>query len=195
MGQLIIDTLQKNKSVFNPQTEIQSQNYGIWDLTKASISYNSVTVEISDLFVVTDYYQMRPDLIAAIKMGDQGRVGSLLKVNGISNPFSLKGGTILAIPSSETVESSYKIKKNEDQAGSSNTNVNPNQSFRENQQQKKFSVSEGRRKFLENKIKNPPPMELPPNMLQPNQNVIERKDGFFIFAPDAGGGGLNQPED
>jgi hypothetical protein len=38
-------------------------------------------------------------------------------------------------------------------------------------------------------------MTLPPNMLQPDQKTIERSQGFFIFAPDAGGGGLNQPED
>ena len=121
-------------------------------------------------------------------------MGSLLKLNGISNPFAIGKGTVLAIPTQQTIESSFNTKKEQVQASSSNTNTNPNQAFRDNQEQKKFKVSEGRKKFLATKIKNPPAMNLPPNMLQPNQKTIEKKDGFFIFAPDAGGGGLNQPE-
>lgn len=194
MGLLLIDTLQKNKNVFNPQTEVQTSNYGIWDLTRASISYENVRVQISEMFVVTEYYEMRADVIAAIKLGDHAKVGSLLKINGIGNPFSLEKGRILAIPTEQTIENSYNTKKELIQATNSNTNTNPNQAFRKNQEQKKFKVSEGRKQFLDSKIKNPPAMNLPPNMLQPNQKTIETKDGFFIFAPDAGGGGLNQPE-
>lgn len=194
MGYLIIDTLQKNKNIFNPQTSLQSQNYGIWDLTRASLSYSNVRVQVSELFVVTQYYEMRPDIVAQIKLGDQAKMGSLLKLNGISNPFAIQKGTVLAIPTQQTIESSFNTKKEQVQSSTSNTNTNPNQAFRDNQEQKKFKVSEGRKKFLATKIKNPPAMNLPPNMLQPNQKTIERKDGFFIFAPDAGGGGLTQPE-
>lgn len=195
MANLVIDTLQRNKNIFNPQTSLQTQNYGIWDLTRSSISYDNVQVQISELFVVTQYYEMRPDLVAAIKLGNHAKMGSLLKINGISNPFAIQKGTILAIPTTKTVDDSFNTKKEKIQADNSNTNTNPNQSFRDNQEQKKFKVSEGRKKFLATKIKNPPAMNLPPNMLQPDQKTIERSQGFFIFAPDAGGGGLNQPED
>lgn len=195
MSNLVIDTLQRNKNIFNPQTNLQNQNYGIWDLTRSSVSYDDVQVTISDLFVVTQYYEMRPDLVAAIKLGNQTKMGSLLKLNGISNPFAIQKGTILAIPAQQTVDDSFNTKKEKIQADNSNTNTNPNQAFRDNQEQKKFKVSEGRKKFLATKIKNPPAMTLPPNMLQPDQKTIERSQGFFIFAPDAGGGGLNQPED
>ena len=38
MGYFKIDTLAKNKSVFNPATSLENtSSYGIWDLTKASI--------------------------------------------------------------------------------------------------------------------------------------------------------------
>lgn len=195
MGYLIIDTLQRNKNIFNPQTSLQNQNYGIWDLTRSSVSYNGVQMQISELFVVTEYYEMRPDVIAAIKLGDHSAMGSLLKINSISNPFSMQKGTVLAIPTQQTIEDSFNTKKELIQSSNSNTNTNPNQAFRNNQEQKKFQVSEGRKKFLATKIKNQPAMTLPPNMLQPDQRTIERKDGFFIFAPDAGGGGLNKPED
>jgi hypothetical protein len=195
MANLVIDTLQRNKNIFNPQTSLQTQNYGIWDLTRSSISYDDIQVQISELFVVTQYYEMRPDLVAAIKLGNHARMGSLLKMNGISNPFAIQKGTILAIPTAQTIDDSFNTKKEKIQANLSNTNTNPNQSFRDNQEQKKFKVSEGRKKFLATKVKNPPAMNLPPNMLQPDQKTIERSQGFFIFAPDAGGGGLNQPED
>ena len=194
MGLLLIDTLKNNKSTFNPESGLENANYGIWDLTKASLTYNNVDIQIEDVFFVKDIYQMRPDLIAAIKLGDQAKVGSLLKINGISNPFALDEGRFILIPSGSTVERSFDVKKIRNQANtSSNTNTNPNEAFRKNQEQKKFKVSDGRKKFLEAKVKKQPEMVLPPNVMQPSQRTILKKDGFLIFAPDAGGGGLNRP--
>lgn len=195
MGYLIIDTLSKNKSIFNPQTTVvATSSYGIWDLTRASVSYRNTPVQIDSLFVITEYYQMRPDLIAAIKLGDHGKVGSMLKLNNISNPFAIMEGKIMAIPTGGTIEGSYNNKKAINQAqSSSNTNTNANQVFRKNQEQKKFKVSEGRKKFLESKIKNQPSMILPPNVAQEGDKVVAKKDGFLIFAPNAGGGGFNKP--
>jgi hypothetical protein len=192
---LIIDTITKNKTVFNPQNDLNATGtYGIWDLTKASITYNNLPVSISSFFIVTEYYQMRPDLIAAIKLGDPGMVGSLLKFNAIGNPFALKEGMALAIPDSDTVNESFRIKKMQNQEVNSNTNTNPNNVFKKNQEQKKFKVSEGRKKFLQDKIKNKPELNVPPNVLQPGEKTIIKKDGFFVFAPDAGGGGFNTPQ-
>jgi hypothetical protein len=192
---LIIDTITQNKSVFNPQNNLNSTGtYGIWDLTKASITYNNLPVAISSFFIVTEYYQMRPDLIAAIKLGDPGMVGSLLKFNAIGNPFSLKEGMALAIPDTSTVKETFRVKKIQNQEVSSNTNTNPNNVFKKNQEQKKFKVSDGRKKFLQDKIKNKPELNLPPNVLQPGEKTITRENGFFVFAPNAGGGGFNTPQ-
>lgn len=192
---LIIDTITQNKSVFNPQNDLNATgSYGIWDLTKASITYNNLPVSISAFFIVTEYYQMRPDLISAIKLGDPGMVGSLLKFNAISNPFALKEGITLAIPDKDTVKNSFKVKKKENQEISSNSNTNPNNEFKKNQEQKKFKVSEGRKQFLQDKIKNKPALNIPPNVLQPEEKTIIKKNGFFVFAPDAGGGGFNTPQ-
>jgi hypothetical protein len=192
---LIIDTITQNKSVFNPQNDLNATgSYGVWDLTKASITYNNLPVSISAFFVVTEYYQMRPDLISAIKLGDPGMVGSLLKFNAISNPFALKEGKALAIPDKSTVKESFTVKKKENQEITSNTNTNPNNAFKKNQEQKKFKVSEGRKKFLQDKIKNKPELNIPPNVLQPGEKTVLKKNGFFVFAPDAGGGGFNTPQ-
>jgi len=35
---LEIDVLTNNKNVFNPDPELMSKNYGIWDLTESSLT-------------------------------------------------------------------------------------------------------------------------------------------------------------
>ena len=137
---------------------------------------------------------MRPDLISTIKLGNQNRMGSLLKFNGISNPFSIYEGQILAVPTQQTVNDIFNSKKIKNQASSSsNTNTNPLQSFRKNQEQKKFQISPGRKQFLDDKIKNKPNMTLPPNVAQPGTSQVIKENGFVIFAPNSGGGGTNIP--
>jgi hypothetical protein len=193
---LLIDTLSTNKSIFNPNSEESGSKYGIWDLTKSSITFEGVNSQLKSFVVVSEYFQMRPDLISILNLGDQRKVGSLLKYNGISNPFAIKEGDLLLIPTSETVQEMFTAKKIKEQSlPNSNTNKNPNQVFKNNQEQKKFKVSEGRKKFLDEKVKNKPEMILPPNVSQPNEVPVIKKDGFFIFAPNAGGGGTNVPVD
>jgi hypothetical protein len=193
MSNLIIDTLSKNKNVFNPDGKDQANQYGIWDLTRSSLFFN-FPPSIESFFIVSENYEMRPDLIAAIVYGDQGKVGSLLKFNSISNPFALSRDRYIMVPSDQSVTDSVSAKKISIQNNaSSNTNTNPNDVFKKNQEQKKFKVSEGRRKFLQSKIKNQPNVILPPNVLQPEEKTIEKRDGFIVFAPNAGGGGFNKP--
>jgi hypothetical protein len=196
MSNFQIDTLSRNKSIFNPVPSRDSSAFGIWDLTRSSINYLS-GMGLDDFFVVTEYYQMRPDIIAAIKFGDHGMVGSLLKFNSISNPFAIMEGNVLMIPNSDSIENSFNTKTKLSQAqalSDNNTNTDQNTQFKKNQESKKFKVSDARRKFLEQKVKNQPNIVLPPNVLQPNEKATPmKKDGFLIFAPNAGGGGFNKP--
>jgi hypothetical protein len=195
MSSFLIDTLSRNKTIFNPNPSENSNGFGIWNLTQSSVNYAS-GMSLDDFFVVTEYYQMRPDIIAAIKYGDQGMVGSLLKFNRISNPFSIMEGNVLLIPNSRSIEDSFSTRKKLSQAqalSSNNTNTNTNTQFKKNQESKKFKVSDSRRKFLEQKIKNQPNIVLPPNVLQPEDKTILKENGYLIFAPSAGGGGFNKP--
>lgn len=195
MSNFLIDTISKNKSIFNPDPINNQPGFGIWNLTQSSVDYNS-GIALDDFFVVTEYYQMRPDLIAAIKYGDHGRVGSLLKFNSISNPFAVMEGNILLIPNSKSIDDSFNSKKiiSQSQAtANNNTNTNQNTVFKKNQESKKFKVSDARRKFLEQKVKNQPNIVLPPNVMQPDDKTIMKENGFLIFAPSAGGGGFNKP--
>lgn len=195
MPNFLIDTISKNKSVFNPDPLNNQPGFGIWNLTQSSVDYNS-GISLDDFFIVTEYYQMRPDLIAAIKYGDHGMVGSLLKFNNISNPFAVKEGNVLLIPNSKSINDSFNSKKiiSQSQANANNnTNTNQNTVFKKNQESKKFKVSDARRKFLEQKVKNQPNIVLPPNVMQPDDKAIMKENGFLIFAPSAGGGGFNKP--
>lgn len=191
---LEIDTLIKNKSTFNPSDKQNLENYGIWDLTKPSISYQGVSPSYKTFMVVPEYFQMRPDLVSTLRMGSQNQMGVLLKFNAISNPFALKEGQILAVPDNKTVEDTFTARKILNQkASSDNSNFNPNQEFRKNQEQKKFEISGGRKKFLDERVKNNPEMILPPNVAQPGDTSIRKQKGYLVLAPSAGGGGFNLP--
>ena len=192
---LEIDTLVRNKRNFNPSPDSANPNYGIWDLTEPSITYQGIEPLVKDFTVVSEYFQMRADLIAALKMGSHNSVGSLLKFNGISNPFSIKEGQVLAIPDTQMVQDSFNSRQLLSQKSPSVENRrNPLNEFRKNQEQKTFKISEGRKKFLDNRIKNPPNMVLPTNVTQPSERSSVSRNGYSILAPDSGGGGFNSPE-
>ena len=84
---LKIDTLSVNKEIFNPNPEEQYNNFGIWDLTKSSINYNAGNLNARKFYTVEEGLEMRPDLISLYQIGDSQYCGSLMKANGISNPF------------------------------------------------------------------------------------------------------------
>jgi hypothetical protein len=86
---LNLDILSRNKNIFNPDSQDQERNYGIWDLTRSSVSFKNTKVEFKKYVVVKEDYQMRPDIIAYKVYGDLKFTGSLMKINSISNPFAL----------------------------------------------------------------------------------------------------------
>jgi hypothetical protein len=89
------------------------------------------------------------------------------------------------MPSESSIREAFDAKKKLESVG--NTNSSPAQAFRKSQESKIVKPSEGRAKFLDSKIKNPPGQVLPPNLRQENERATVRKNGFVIFGPDAGG--------
>ena len=181
---LNIDTLYQNKSVFNPNKDLQNNGVGIWDLTAGSMSFRNINLKINRYFLVREEFQMRPDQLAFQAFGDLSYTGSLMKINNISNPFALKEGNLIVIPLQERIEASFALK----QATllQSNTTNNPNQQFRDVQEQKKFKISNSRQKFLEQrgKAKNAPDQILPPNVTQPGERQTVRTNVVIGLAPD-----------
>ena len=182
---LEIDTISRNKNIFNPNRDLMDEGIGIWDLTRSSVSFSLINLKIKSFYTLTEDTQMRPDLIAYQAYGDLKNTGSLMKINGVSNPFAIKTGTIFAIPSQERLDAAFDQKKTFLQQ--SNTTVNPNTSFRKAQEGKTFQVSESRKKFIEaqNKAKNPVSQALPPNVLQEGESQIVKSNDFILFGPSA----------
>ena len=112
---LLIDTISENKTIFNPSSDLKSSNYGIWDLTKSSITFDGVNPMIKNVIVVTEFFQMRPDLLAMLNLGNQSKMGSLLKFNSISNPFAIHQGQVMMVPADDTVEEIFRAKKLKEQ--------------------------------------------------------------------------------
>jgi len=190
---LEIDTLSINKRIFNPNESDQSKSIGIWDLTQASVNYDIQFMNSRKVFRVTSDMVMRPDLISLYQIGDSDYCGSMMKVNGISNPFSIDEGRLLFILSPEMIKKTYDRRKDEISGQSTSQQNTPLDNLKKAQEDKVFKVSPGRKNFLDKTIKNKPPLILPPNVSQPGDRKFIRKGKVFTFAPDAGKGGFNKP--
>jgi hypothetical protein len=186
-----IDTLYRNKSIFNPNKDLQNQGIGILDLTRSSLSFGNINLRISQFYRVPEDAQMRPDLICLQGYGNLTNVGSLMKINGISNPFSINTGTLFAIPDSEGVEAAFNQKKMT--LDQDNTTDNPNTAFRKSQENKAFKTSDSRKSFLEqqSKAKNPISNPLPPNFLQPGEVQTLTTPSVIALGPNASAAGPN----
>jgi hypothetical protein len=134
---------------------------------------------------------MRPDQLAFQVFGDLSYTGSLMKINSISNPFALKEGELIVVALQERIEASFTSR----QATilKSNNTQNPNQEFRNIQEQKKFKISNSRQKFLEQraKAKNAPQQILPPNFTQPGERQTVRTEVVIGLAPDVSNASAN----
>lgn len=190
---LVIDTLSVNKRIFNPNISDQSKSVGIWDLTQASVNYDIEFMNSRKVFRVTSDTVMRPDLISLYQIGDSQYCGSMMKVNGISNPFSIDEGRLLFILTPEMIKRTYDKKKDQNSSQSTSQQNTPLDNLKKAQEDKIFKVSQGRKNFLDKTIKNKPVLILPPNVAQPGDRKFTRKGKVFTFAPDAGKGGFNKP--
>lgn len=182
---LNIDTLGRNKNIFNPNSADQDRNFGIWDLTRSSISYKNTPVQFKKYAVVREDQQMRPDSIAFNIYGDQSFTGSMMKINSISNPFAVQAGDVIVAPTADSIESAFTTKESTLKVSESNNN-NPNTKFRQAQEQKKFQVSNSRQAFLDRRAKgkNPTPQILPPNLMQEGERQTIRTNSVIGLGPD-----------
>jgi hypothetical protein len=181
---LNIDTLERNKSIFNPNKDLQNNGIGIWDLTSSSMDFTNINLKLERYYTLREEYQMRPDLLALQAYGNLAYTGSLMKVNFISNPFAMQEGDLIVVPVVDQIEATFNLKQATILKG--NTSDNPNQNFRDAQEQKKFRISNSRQQFLEkrNVPKNPPAQILPSNIAQAEERQTVRTNVVIGLAPD-----------
>lgn len=186
-----IDTLSKNKNIFNPDRELMDQGIGIWDLTRSSVSFSLINLKIQSFINLTEDAQMRPDLVALQSYGSLRYTGSLMKINAISNPFALQVGTVFAIPMQDRIDAAFEQKRTF--LSASNTTTNPNNAFRKSQENKVFQVSSSRKNFVNSQtaVKSPVPQALPPNVLQEGESQTLKTPGFISLGPSVSSAGPN----
>ena len=70
----------------------------IVDLCKSMFTRNAGQIESYTVRKMTNFYEMRPDLVANAEYGNTESAEFILKFSGISNPFTLSNEDILMIP-------------------------------------------------------------------------------------------------
>jgi len=167
---LSIDILQnKQEKVINGQS--------VLDLVSPSMN-NSIVPNYTKAVITTEEMVMRPDLAAQMYCGSHNKVGILLKVNSISNPFSVDANELLLIPDRQTMDDLAKpIDKP--------INTEARNSFRKQLQDRISQVSNSRKEYL-NAVNISTEAQLPPNVTQEGQEQFKVVDGKLIFGSDIG---------
>jgi len=173
---LSIDIINDKPFFTNPDTQER-----FLDLLAPSWIARSVRYSIKAIAFVTDETKMRPDLVSMQYLSDSSKLGTLLKLNNISNPLSVNVGEILLVPGDQMVKDLFK-------SGKPATNQKQKaRSFRKELQDKISQVSKDRLEYLNSKnVSNLAETPLPPNLLQEGQQQILVTEGRLIFGPDIG---------
>jgi len=171
-----IDIIENKPFRTDPKTQTKSL-----DLLSPSWDTRTITYSLRSIAIVTDETEMRPDLVALSYMGDQDGLGTLLKLNNISNPLSVASGEVLAVPGQTMIKDLFA-------SGQAITNQKQKaKSFRKELQEKISQVSKERLEYLNSKnISNLAQNPLPPNLLQEGQQQILVEGGKLLFGPDIG---------
>jgi len=162
----------------------------ILDLVTQTID-NTYSPKYSRVVITTEEMVMRADLASAMYCGNQNKLGTLLKMNSISNPFSLDAREILFIPDTETMT---RIIKKPDV----NTKEDVRKSFRKQLQERISKVSEQRKEYLNSVAISEAAREgagaaqfatqtpLPPNVALEGSEQFKVENGKLIFGSDIG---------
>ena len=156
-------------------------NQQIVDLTVSSISSEtSGFVSFSNVAVCPYEFEMRPDLFSRVYTGEQNNMGLLLKLNAISNPFSLQVEDVLLIPSISSMNS--LLAENQPNA----TAAIDRQTFRQKLSDRISKISPERQNYLAARNVSTNTTPLPPNIAGPDDQQFQVKDGKLIFGGNIG---------
>jgi hypothetical protein len=182
---LLIEGLRKKREITKPD------GTRIIDLTEASYEFRGEML-ITGTIVVTEDFEMRPDLVAKQVYGDSNKLDYILKFNGISNPFSLQTGDVLLLVAESDMKNS-QTKQNETQGSKEDIRKRFFDPKRLNKKDQK------RLEYIKKKAQsssgngNASQTNLPPNFAEPGSKEITVKDGKVIFGADVVGNKDNCP--
>jgi hypothetical protein len=183
--------------VLENKPEIVINGETIMDITARSIDPD-VIPGFSRFIFTNEEMIMRPDLAAHMLCGTHNRMGTLLKLNSIGNPFSLNSNEFLFVPDTETINNLTRIQQSEETG-------DIRRSFRKELQDRISKVSENRKEYLNavdiseaassgsNSAGSIPSgsssatqSPLPPNVTQEGSEQFRVENGKLIFGSDIG---------
>jgi hypothetical protein len=170
--------------VLENKPEIVINGETIMDITARSVDPD-VIPGFSRFIFTNEEMVMRPDLAAHMLCGTHNRMGTLLKLNSIGNPFSLNSNEFLFVPDTETINNLTRLPQSEE-------TDDVRKSFRKELQDRISKVSENRKEYLNavdisdaannSATQNP----LPPNVTQEGSEQFRVENGKLIFGSDIG---------
>jgi hypothetical protein len=161
-----------------PEVIINGQT--IMDITARSVNPDIIP-GFSKFIFTNEEMVMRADLAAHMLCGSHNRIGTLLKLNSIGNPFSLNSNEFLFIPDTETINKLSRRPQGEEPQ-------DIRKSFRKQLQDRISKISETRKEYL-NAVdisEAATQLPLPPNVTQEGSEQFRVEDGKLIFGSDIG---------
>lgn len=155
----------------------------ITDLAAPSLNQD-VTFTVLDYFMVRNNEQMRPDTIAQRYYGNIKNVEMLMKLNAVSNPFSIDEGDIMVIADPVTGRSAMI---NNAVVNRGDVRKQYFQPEKEGKPDPKLKVFSQRQVVKPSKKKNG--QALPPNYANPGDKELEIIGGKIVFGTNVSAGG------
>jgi hypothetical protein len=167
---MLITRLLKVKNFFTkPNGDV------IVDLASATFDFEKTGGASAGFIRVQEEEAMRPDTISVRVYGDQQYYETLLKYNGISNPFSIAPGEILLSPSFKNLEQAIVAPKRIVEKGQEKLSNNEEKLI-----SPKTVKDKKRLEALKDKVKE----LVPPNVNTEGNKNVKVRDGKVIFGED-----------
>lgn len=154
-------------------------------------------IQNNGLIIVSEFENMRPDLVANRAYGDQSKWDALLKYNGISNPFSLSSGDLLYALSYTSISGVYanprvinergerlEILADGSLVGIYGSDKDKDKNRVDNLIKKRFTGSGSAKNTTEAGATIGPGGALPPNFSKAGDKSVKVKDGKIVFGED-----------
>lgn len=133
----------------------------LYDITKVSFSYPIDRDFNIGFYVVSEYEEMRMDLVSNLIYGNTDYIDFLCSLNNIKNPLSIKRGDLIAYVDQEQVVKFKDTKMDKDDVRRVISN-----------KRKRTKIDPNRTKFLEEKG-----YSLPPTVTKSDYKPIKHQDG------------------
>lgn len=170
---MFVNSLDKKPIVTRPD------GIEIVDLTNTMFDIQAANYISYSVYKVPKEFEMRPDLIAGAVYNNSLYAEYILKFNGISNPFTIKEGDIILIPSLDSMRAVTVKPSGVDVDGAkiirnSYKYIDP------------VKIPKADNAFSNRQIVNAPAGALPPNIAKEGEPQITYRNGRVYFGTDVG---------